>query len=100
MGLLIASLGIVLLIGMITASVNLVTKSDEMLSEYVESENSLASKSDGTGISGKVTLNIGGSRAVKLTDDDDSKDISVIYYKNTTVGGHTVVSYRAKNEDE
>lgn len=95
--LVIASLGMVLLAGMITASVNLITESRDTISDYVTADNRLETR-EGSALSGTASVKDDTGREMRLTDGDASSQIPVYYYSNTEIGSTPVISYRLKAE--
>ena len=89
--LVIASLGMVLLAGMITASVNLITESRDTISDYVTADNRLEAR-EGSALSGTASVKDDTGREMRLTDGDASSQIPVYYYSNTEIGSTPVIS--------
>ena len=107
--LLISSLGMIMLANMIVTSTNLITRSKETLTAYANAQvsNKVIERSDSSAGSGTVTMKVAASggtiSTVKINDDVDTYDgtdvegkptIAVTYYENSTVGTHTVISYK------
>ena len=90
---LISSLAIVMLAGMISSAVRMVTSSKELVKEYTAAENALVEHT-GEGESGTVSLTEGGA-PVALSDNSGTS-VNVTYYENSTASGITVYSYKAE----
>lgn len=89
---LISSLGMIILAGMIVASTNIIKRGNEVLKSYVTEENKIVAQ-DTVKETGEATFNIDGTER-KLTDYDNSKQVSVSYYVNDKIGGKKVVTYK------
>lgn len=89
---LISSLGMIILAGMIVASTNIIKRGNEVLKSYVTEENNIVAQ-DTVSETGSATFNISGTER-KLTDYDDSAQVSVSYYVNDKIGGKQVVTYK------
>jgi len=82
--LLISSLGLVLLAGMISASVRMLQRNEENMTSYITGGNTLAAQPS-QDKNGNVTLQYGSA----------SNTVDVTYYE-TSVNGKTVISYKYK----
>jgi len=89
---LISSLGMIILAGMIVASTNIIKRGNEVLKSYVTEENKIVAQ-DTEDETGSATFKIGGTER-KLTDYDNSDQVSVSYYENNKIGGKKVVTYK------
>jgi hypothetical protein len=89
---LISSLGMIILAGMIVASTNIIKRGNEVLKSYVTEENKIVAQ-DTVKETGEATFKISGTER-KLTDYDNSYQVSVSYYENNKIGGKKVVTYK------
>lgn len=100
-GVLISSMGLVMLAAMITSSYHIVLESRNVIENYVNSENVLveqviehSDENDPVKVGeGTVMVKSDFDSSLRLTDDDLGGGISVSYY-TTEFAGKTVISYR------
>ena len=90
--LLISSLGLVLLAGMIAASVRLIDRSKKTAQSYTDAENLLIAQG-ASSVSGTVTIQDSAGNGIKMSDENTSGQVGVVYYVNDETGG-AVVSYK------
>ncbi len=92
---LVSAVGLVLLAGMITSASHLIQSSKEKIHTYADGDRTLVEKADGSVKEGTVVLKTS-SGNVKLTDDEHSAPVSVVYYENPDAPGGDVISYKVK----
>ena len=92
---LVSAVGLVLLAGMISSTHHLIQSSKETIHNYAASDAALVEKDGDSGKEGTVVLKIASS-SVRLTDDDHTAPISVVYYENPGIPDSDVISYKVK----
>ncbi|MBO4277268.1 MAG: hypothetical protein J5925_02575 [Clostridia bacterium] len=94
--LLIASLGMVLLAGMINAASQLITKSKNSMDDFVSAENAAAARSGAADAEGSAELHNSSGDAVKFSDENTGVAVEVAYYGGSGTGDGRVYSYKVK----
>ena len=90
-----ATLGIVLLGGMIASAVRMINASRDTVADYIHAENVLAERSAASSLDGTLTFKDGAGQARKLTDASSSAaGTDIVYYVNEVIPATTVAAYR------